>query len=53
MKLQYILDHMPADIKRQTTHKVYLPGESIVRKGEEAGSEACLSADKGRNPCQQ
>ena len=36
MKLQYILDHMPADIKRQTTHKVYLPGESIVRKGEEA-----------------
>ena len=36
MKLQYILDHMPAEIKRQTTHKVYLPGESIVRKGENA-----------------
>ncbi len=36
MKLEYILDHMPAEIKRQTTHKVYLPGESIVRKGEEA-----------------
>ena len=36
MKLQYILDHMPAEIRRQTTHKVYLPGESIVRKGEEA-----------------
>ena len=36
MKLEYILDHMPAEIRRQTTHKVYLPGESIVRKGEEA-----------------
>ena len=36
MKLEYILDHMPAEIKRQTTHKVYLPGESIVRKGENA-----------------
>jgi CRP/FNR family cyclic AMP-dependent transcriptional regulator len=36
MKLQYMLDHMPAEIRRQTTHKVYLPGESIVRKGEEA-----------------
>ncbi len=36
MKLQYILDHMPSEIRRQTTHKVYLPGESIVRKGEEA-----------------
>ena len=36
MKLEYLLGHMPAEIKRQTTHKVYLPGESIVRKGEEA-----------------
>jgi CRP/FNR family cyclic AMP-dependent transcriptional regulator len=36
MKLEYILDHMPDEIRRQTTHKVYLPGEAIVRKGEEA-----------------
>ena len=36
MKLEYILNHMPAEIRRQTTRKVYLPGESIVRKGEEA-----------------
>lgn len=36
MKLEYILDHMPNEICRQTTHKVFFPGESIVRKGEEA-----------------
>ncbi len=36
MKLEYILDHMPNEIRRQTTHKVFFPGESIVRKGEEA-----------------
>jgi len=36
MKLEYLLDHMPAEIQRQTTHKIYLPGESIVRKGDEA-----------------
>ena len=36
MKLEYILDHMPDEIKRQTTHKIYLHGETIVRKGEEA-----------------
>ena len=36
MKLEYMLDHMPEGIKRQTTHKVFLPGESVVRKGERA-----------------
>jgi CRP/FNR family cyclic AMP-dependent transcriptional regulator len=36
MKLDYILDHMPDEIRRQTTHKIFFPGESIVRKGEEA-----------------
>ena len=35
MKLEYILEHIPDEIRRQTTHKVYLPGETIVRKGEE------------------
>ena len=35
MKLEYFLDHMPEEIQRQTTHKIYLPGETIVRKGEE------------------
>ena len=36
MKLDYMLDHMPEGIKRQTTHKVFLPGGSVVRKGERA-----------------
>lgn len=36
MDLDFILEHMPAEIKRQTTHKTYLPGETIVRKGEDA-----------------
>ncbi len=36
MKLEYLIEHMPEDIKRQTTHKVFLPGESLMRKGERA-----------------
>lgn len=36
MKLAYLFDHMPEEIRRQTTHKIFFPGESIVRKGEEA-----------------
>lgn len=36
MDLDFILQHMPAEIKRQTTHKNYLIGETIVQKGEEA-----------------
>ena len=34
MKLDYMLDHMPDSIRRQTTRRVFLPGESVVRKGE-------------------
>ena len=36
MKLEYLIEHMPEDIKRQTTRKVFLPGESLMRKGERA-----------------
>ena len=36
MKLEYLIEHMPEDIKRQTTHKVFLPGESLMRKVERA-----------------
>ena len=36
MKLDYMLAHMPEVIKRQTTHRFFLPGESVVRKGERA-----------------
>lgn len=36
MKLDYMLTHMPDEIKRQISHKIFLPGESVVRKGEQA-----------------
>ena len=36
MKLAYMLTHMPEEIKRQITNKIFLPGESVVRKGERA-----------------
>ena len=36
MELDFILKHMPTEIKRQTTNKTYLSGETIVRKGEDA-----------------
>ena len=36
MKLDYMLDHMPDSIRRQTTRRDFLPGESVVRKGEPA-----------------
>ena len=38
MKLEYMLDRMPEKIKRQTTHKLYKPGEVIVHKGDRADS---------------
>ncbi|SHK54125.1 CRP/FNR family transcriptional regulator, cyclic AMP receptor protein [Selenomonas ruminantium] len=36
MELEFILEHMPEEIRRQTTHKNYVSGETIVRKGEDA-----------------
>ena len=36
MELDFILSHMPEEIRRQTTHRTYMSGETIVRKGEDA-----------------
>lgn len=36
MKLEYMLEHVPEHIRRQMTHKVFLPGETIVHKGQRA-----------------
>lgn len=36
MDLDFILSHMPEEIRRQTTHRTYMNGETIVRKGEDA-----------------
>lgn len=36
MKLEYMLEHIPEHIKHQMTHKVFLPGQTIVHKGQPA-----------------
>ena len=36
MQLDYMLEHMPEEIKRLTSRRIFLPGEAVVRKGERA-----------------
>lgn len=36
MQLDYMLEHMPEEIRRLTSRRIFLPGEAVVRKGERA-----------------
>lgn len=44
--LEYMLEHMPERIRKRTTRKTYVPGETIVQKGDRANLAVLLT--KGR-----
>lgn len=45
-QLEYMLEHMPERIRKRTTRKTYVPGETIVQKGDRANLAVLLT--KGR-----
>ena len=48
MKLDYMLDHMPENIRQHTTKRTFQPGEIVVRKGDKADHIYMITAGKLR-----
>ena len=48
MKLEYMLDHIPENIRQHTTKRTFQPGDVVVRKGEKADHVYLLTAGKLR-----
>ena len=48
MKLEYMLDHIPENIRQHTTKRTFQPGDVVVRKGERADHVYLLTAGKLR-----
>lgn len=48
MKLDYMLDHIPENIRQHTTKRTFQPGDVVVRKGEKADHVYILTAGKLR-----
>ena len=48
MKLKYMLDHIPENIRQHTTKRTFQPGDVVVRKGEKADHVYLLTAGKLR-----
>ena len=44
MKLEYMLDHIPENIRQHTTKRTFQPGAVVVRKGERADHIYLLTA---------
>ena len=48
MKLDYMLEHMPEEIRQHVTKRTFQPGETVVRKGERADHIYLITAGRLR-----
>ena len=48
MKLDYMLEHMPEEIRQHATKRTFQPGETVVRKGERADHIYLITAGRLR-----
>ncbi len=48
MKLDYMLEHIPEEIRQHTTKRTFQPGEIVVRKGDKADHIYMITAGKLR-----
>ena len=48
MKLDYMLEHMPEEIRQHATKRTFQPGEIVVRKGDKADHIYLITAGKLR-----